>query len=53
MTYNRAEFLARLRELADEMESDHEDCTGVTSHEKHTFQFWMEEIESCEENTRP
>lgn len=48
----RAEFLARARQLLDDMEQDHEEHTGVTATDEMSFGQWMIEIESAHENTK-
>lgn len=47
----REQFLAKLRNLADEMESNHEEQTGISDTELQDFNTWLEEIESAYHNS--
>lgn len=49
---NRAAFLKRVRELADVMEQDHEEHTGIGADEEFTFYDWLDDLTSLHENTR-
>ncbi|USM11565.1 hypothetical protein vBCbaSRXM_120 [Citromicrobium phage vB_CbaS-RXM] len=50
-THTRSQFLVLMRALLDDMEQDHEDCTGVTETDEMPFEEWQAELTTCYENT--
>lgn len=40
----RDEFIDKVRQLLEDMESDHEDCTGVSDSDLHDWEFWSSEL---------
>ena len=49
---NREQFITHIREMLPEFQDDHEACTGIDSSERHSFEFWLGELQSLFENTR-
>lgn len=43
----RDEFIAKARNLLDDMETDHEELTGVTDSELHDWDFWSTELNNA------
>jgi hypothetical protein len=43
----RAEFIAKAHDLLDEMETLHEDATGITDSELHDWVFWSTELSNA------
>lgn len=46
----RKQFIDRTRRLLTEMEFDHEELTGIDEDFEMTFNEWVEEIKSAQEN---
>lgn len=40
----RSEFYDKCKRLLDELQNDHEACTGVTDEETHPWDYWMEQL---------
>lgn len=49
---NRDQFIALMRDMLTEMESDHEEHTGVSSSEQMSFEYWIHDVQSLYDNTR-
>lgn len=49
---NRTAFIAMMRDMLDEMETDHEEHTGIADTETMPFKDWLGELEALHENTR-
>lgn len=47
---NRAEFLAKARQLLDELEVDHEEHTGHSDTDTMSWDEWVQELTNAYEN---
>lgn len=43
----RDEFIDKARQLLEDMESDHEDYTGVSDSDLHDWEFWSSELSNA------
>lgn len=43
----RDEFIDKARQLLEDMESDHEDHTGVSDSDLHDWEFWSSELSNA------